>query len=47
MEEKVVLSKILVNFHLEAVDDVKDIKMVPDLILRPVDGIRLKLTKRK
>jgi len=45
IEEKVVLSKLLVNFNLVAVDDLKDIKIVADVILRPLEGIRMKLTK--
>ena len=46
MEEKVILSYILRNFHVEAVDKREELILLFELILRPRDGIRLRLTPK-
>lgn len=47
MEEKVVLSSILRNFNVEACQKREDIRPVGELILRPEQGIWIKLEKRE
>nr|QSD59141.1 CYP4C122 [Diaphanosoma celebensis]QST15031.1 CYP4C33-like protein 2 [Diaphanosoma celebensis] len=46
LEEKVVLSSILRRFHVEAMDKRDELVLLGELILRPRDGIRLRLTPR-
>lgn len=46
MEEKVVLASILRNFSVEACQKREELSPVGDLILRPEQGIRIKLEKR-
>lgn len=46
MEEKVVLASIFRNFHVEALDKREELVLVGELILRPRDGIRLRLTTK-
>ncbi|XP_069699701.1 cytochrome P450 4C1-like [Periplaneta americana] len=46
LEEKTVLSYMLRNFKWSSLDKVEDIKLVAELVLRPENGIRLKITKR-
>lgn len=46
LEEKSVISAILRNFVIEAVDRREDITLLGELILRPKDGLRVKLTPR-
>jgi len=46
MEEKVVLAKLFLNFSFEACDNIENMRVVPDLILRPKDGIIVKMTQR-
>ncbi|KAG8234735.1 hypothetical protein J437_LFUL000970 [Ladona fulva] len=46
LEEKIVLSHILKNFQIEAVDDAKDLKLLVDIVLRSANGINLKLYPR-
>ncbi|XP_038162073.1 cytochrome P450 4V2-like [Cyprinodon tularosa] len=47
MEEKVVLASILCNFNVEACQKREEIRRVGDLILRPEQGIWIKLEKRE
>ncbi|TNN89699.1 Cytochrome P450 4V2 [Liparis tanakae] len=47
MEEKVVLAAILRNFDIEACQEREDLRPLGELILRPENGIRIKLEKRK
>ncbi|OXA59143.1 cytochrome P450 4c3 [Folsomia candida] len=46
LEEKVVLSKLFMNYNFQSVLKRIDVKMVPDIILRPCEGIKVKVTKR-
>lgn len=46
MEEKVILSHILRKFNVESVQPVDEVKLVAEMILRPVNGINVKLTPR-
>nr|XP_039269840.1 cytochrome P450 4V2-like [Styela clava] len=46
MEEKVMLAHLFRKFSVEACDKREDIKLLGDLILRPGDGINVKLKKR-
>ncbi len=43
MEEKVILSYIFRNFHVQAVDKREEMILLFELILRPRDGVRLHL----
>ena len=47
MEEKVVLSTVLRNFHIGSLDKRDDLVVLGQLILRPRDGIRLRLIPRR
>ncbi|KAL1459378.1 hypothetical protein WDU94_011365 [Cyamophila willieti] len=46
LEEKVILANILQRFRVEAVDRREDLTLLGELILRPKDGIRVKLFPR-
>lgn len=41
-----ILSTILRRFHIESVDKREEIVLLGELILRPRDGIRLRLTPK-
>ncbi|XP_057365883.1 cytochrome P450 4c3-like [Daphnia carinata] len=47
MEEKAVLSAILRNFHVQSLDKREEIVLLAELILRPRDGIRVRLEPKK
>ncbi|KAG8233347.1 hypothetical protein J437_LFUL010897 [Ladona fulva] len=47
LEIKTVISSIVQNFHLIAVDKPEDIVIVADLVLRAKDGIKIKFKPRK
>jgi cytochrome P450 len=47
MEEKIILASVLRRFHVKALDKPSDVPIVTELILRPLDGIRLRLTLKK
>lgn len=47
MEEKAVLSAILRNFHVQSLDKREEIILLAELILRPRDGIRVRLEPKK
>jgi len=44
-EEKVILSKIIQNFTITSRD--KNPTIIPEIILRPLDGLFVKLEERK
>lgn len=46
MEEKVVIASVLRRFHIEIIDKREDLVILGELILRPRDGIRLRLTRK-
>lgn len=46
MEEKVILASVLRRFHVRALDKPADLPVVTELILRPLDAIRVCLTRR-
>jgi len=46
MEEKVILASIFRQFHVKAMDKPEDLTLLSELILRPRDGIRLRLSTR-
>ncbi|KAI9560160.1 hypothetical protein GHT06_014171 [Daphnia sinensis] len=46
MEEKVILASVLRRFHVKALDKPADLHVVTELILRPLDAIRVRLTRR-
>jgi cytochrome P450 len=47
LEEKIILAKLLNNFDLEAtVKSHFEVKMIPDVILRPCEGVFIKLKNR-
>ena len=47
MEEKTIIASVLRRFQLEAFEKPEDIPLLVELILRPRDGIRLRLTPKK
>ena len=47
MEEKVILASIFRKFQVTALDKPEDLTLLSELILRPRDGIRLRLTPRQ
>lgn len=46
LEEKVVLSNILRRFEVESMQSMSEIKVTGELVLRPADGILLKIKPR-
>ncbi|XP_049765138.1 cytochrome P450 4C1-like [Schistocerca cancellata] len=46
LEEKTVLSYILRNFRIETVEKPEDLRVVSELVLRPVNGVYVRLTPR-
>ncbi|RCN25993.1 hypothetical protein ANCCAN_28289 [Ancylostoma caninum] len=46
LEEKAVLSWIFRRYHVETKDPFPENRPIPELILRPSNGVRVKLTKR-
>lgn len=46
LEEKSVISAVLRNYKIEALDRREDLTLLGELILRPKDGLRVKITKR-
>lgn len=47
MEEKVVLATVLRHFKFESLDKREDMTLMGELILRPKDGINVRLASRK
>ena len=47
MEEKVILASIFRNFHVETLDKRDELILLGELILRPRDGINLRLTPKR
>ena len=43
-EEKVLVAKMIKNFQITSTET--DPKMLAELILRPIDGIKIKVTRR-
>jgi hypothetical protein len=46
LEEKVVLSSVLRKLRLQSLDTTEDIPLLLELILRPKDGLRIKISAR-
>lgn len=46
LEEKSVISAVLRNYKVEAIDRREDLTLLGELILRPKNGLRVKITKR-
>lgn len=47
LEEKAIISAVLRKYRIEAVDRREDLTLMGELILRPKDGLRIKITKRE
>ncbi|KAL7018883.1 hypothetical protein ACKWTF_010946 [Chironomus riparius] len=47
LEEKAIISAVLRKYRIEAVDRREDLTLMGELILRPKDGLRVKITKRE
>lgn len=47
LEEKSVISAVLRNYRIEALERREDLVLLGELILRPKDGLRVKLTARE
>ena len=45
MELKMLIGRILYDFYLEPIDRTVDMKLIADLILRPMDPVRVKFIK--
>lgn len=46
LEEKAVISTVLRRFKIESVDRREDLTLLGELILRPKDGLRVRITER-
>lgn len=46
LEEKSVISAVLRKYKVEAIDRREDLTLLGELILRPKDGLRVKITCR-
>lgn len=46
LEEKTVLSTLIRHYRVESLDNPQDVKLLPELVLRPENGIRVKIQKR-
>lgn len=46
LEEKAVISAVLRRFKVEAIDRREDLTLLGELILRPKDGLRIRITDR-
>ena len=46
MEEKVILSSILRRFNMKADTPMKDMDIIPELVIRPKDGYHIRLEHR-
>lgn len=46
LEEKSVISAVLRNYKIEAIDRREDLTLLGELILRPKHGLKVKITKR-
>ena len=47
MSQKVVLSSIFRNFCVESVEKLEDMVLLGELVLRPRDGIKVRLIRRE
>jgi cytochrome P450 family 4 len=47
LEEKAIISAVVRKYRIEAVDRREDLTLMGELILRPKDGLRIKITKRE
>ncbi|XP_029710556.1 cytochrome P450 4c3-like [Aedes albopictus] len=47
LEEKIVLSTVLRKFRIEAVERREDVKLLGDLVLRPRDGLKIRVSRRQ
>ena len=47
MEQKMVIAKIVHNFHLHSVDPRDKLVIVGEMILRSLNGLKMVFTKRK
>lgn len=47
MEEKVVLATVLRNFHLESLEKREELVLIGELVLRPRDGVQVRLTPKQ
>ena len=45
-EEKVILSNLIYNYRFESVGKLEDVIKIPELVLRPKNGIPVKVYKR-
>ena len=45
MELKSLISRILHDFYLEPIDLTSDMKLMADIILRPIDSVKIKLVR--
>lgn len=46
MEEKVILASLLRKYKITAIQKFEDICLVPEAVLRPENGIKIKITGR-
>lgn len=46
LEEKTVISTVLRKYRIEAVERREDVKLLGDLVLRPRDGLKIKISRR-
>ncbi|KAI4464344.1 cytochrome p450 family 4 [Holotrichia oblita] len=46
-EEKTILASIIKRYKVTAMERIKDIKVIPDIVLRPINGVLVTLQKRE
>jgi len=46
LEEKVLVSSVLRNFNLKTTVPLEELKLLPEVVLKPFNGIRVSITKR-
>ena len=47
LELKTTIAKVILNLRLEGVHEMKTIQMAPHLVLRPIHGVKIKISKRE
>ncbi|KAI4464329.1 cytochrome p450 family 4 [Holotrichia oblita] len=46
-EEKTILASIIKRYKVTAMEKIKDIKVIPDIVLRPINGVLVTLQRRE
>lgn len=46
-EEKTILASVIKRYKVTAMEKIEDIKVIPDIVIRPVNGVLVTLERRK